>query len=71
MNSEQDPYLVLRNELLRFMTEDSETRDMRRKDYNQAIFDAETGYPIWTRTSLNMVLDKFDKAVRSIRELMD
>lgn len=70
MSAEKDPYLVLRDEFLRFMTEDSETRDMRRKDYNQAIFNAEDGVAVWTRTNLNMVLDKFDKAVRSIRNGM-
>jgi hypothetical protein len=57
----------LREEFLRLLTVDSESRDRRRKGYNQAIFDAERGYAIWNGTSLDMVMDKFDQAVRNLK----
>lgn len=57
---------ALRTEFLRLMTVDSETRDARRRDFNQAIFDPDQGWAIWSRTDLNMVMDKFDKAVRNL-----
>lgn len=60
-------YEELRAEFVRMLTVDSETRDMRRKEHNQAIFDAERGYALWTGTDLGMVLDKFDKAVRNLK----
>jgi len=52
----------LRAEFVRLLTVDSGT-DRRRKDYNQAIFDADEGFAIFTGTDLQMVMDKFDKAV--------
>jgi hypothetical protein len=58
---------ALRREFLRLLTTDSETKDRRRRDYNQAIFNAEKGWAIWTSTDLDMVMDKFDAAVRSVR----
>lgn len=57
----------LREEFLRLLTVDSENQDRRRKGYNQAIFDAEHGYAIWNGTDLNMVMDKFDQAVRNLK----
>ncbi len=54
----------LRAEFLRLLTTDSETRDGRRRDFNQAIFNAEKGWTIWTSTDLDMVMEKFDKAAR-------
>lgn len=56
----------LREEFLRLLTVDSETKDARRKEFNQAIFDAERGYAIWTGTDLGMVMEKFDKAVKNL-----
>lgn len=48
------------------LTQDSPKSDRRSKNYNQAIFDANEGWPVFTRTVLWMVMDKFDKAERSI-----
>lgn len=58
----------LREEFLRLLTEDSETNDRRRKEYNQAIFDTmeNGGCTVWTSTTLDMVMDKFDQAVKGI-----
>lgn len=56
-------YDRLRAEFVRLLTVDGPTTDRRRKDYNQAIFDPERGYAIWTSTDLAMVLAKFDRAV--------
>jgi hypothetical protein len=58
----------LRAEFLRLLTVDSETKDARRREFNQAIFDAEQGHPIWVPTDgyLFMVMDKFDRAVKNI-----
>lgn len=55
----------LREEFLRLLTVDSEHHDRRRKDFNLAIFDPERGYAIWVPVDLNMVMSKFDKAVRN------
>lgn len=56
----------LRAEFLRLLTTDSETKDRRRRDFNQAIFNAEGGWAVWTDTDLDMVMDKFDAAVRNV-----
>lgn len=58
----------LRAEFLRLLTTDSKTKDRRRKDYNQAIFDRIEGWPIWSSTDLDMVMEKFDKAARLIEK---
>ena len=58
----------LRAEFLRLLTHDSETRDRRRREYNDAIFDAKEGWAIWDRTDLSMVMEKFDKAARLAAE---
>ena len=74
------PTEALRAEFVRLLTEDSETRDRRRKEYNQAIFmpDASgspdyatrgvfySGKAVWSETTLDMVLYKFDKAVKNL-----
>lgn len=56
----------LREEFLKLLTIDSDHHDRRRKDFNQAIFDGERGYAIWNGTDLDMVMEKFDKAVRNL-----
>lgn len=56
----------LREEFLRLLTEDSETNDRRRREYNQAIFDAERGFACFNGTDLGMVMDKFDRAVKNV-----
>ncbi len=49
---------------LKYLTVDSDTRDRRRKDYNQAIFDDEKGYAVFSGTDLDMVMEKFDMALK-------
>jgi hypothetical protein len=64
-----DPKAVraeLREEFLRWLTVDSETTDRRRREYNQAIFDADKGFACFNGTDLGMVMDKFDKAVKNL-----
>ncbi len=56
---------TLRAEFLRLLTEDSATHDRRRREYNQALFDKDRGWAIWSSTDLDMVMDKFDRAVRN------
>lgn len=58
-----------RREFLRLLTEDSKTDDARRKEFNQAIFapEAEGGWECFTSTSLDMVMEKFDKAAKNLR----
>jgi hypothetical protein len=56
---------ALRDEFVRLLTTDSPHRDRRRRDFNQAIFNAEGGWAIWSSTDLGMVMEKFDRAVRN------
>ena len=49
---------------LGYLTVDSDTRDRRRKDYNQAIFDDEKGFAVFNGTDLDMVMEKFDMALK-------
>lgn len=53
----------LRAAFLRALTIDSPHGDHRRKDYNQALFDPDKGFAVWSHTTLDMVMDKFDQAV--------
>ena len=57
-------YARLREEFVRLLTVDSETKDRRRREFNQAVFNAEQGWAIWSSTDLDMVMQKFDRAVR-------
>lgn len=66
MVANPDPYSALRAEFTRLLTEDSVTRDRRRREYNQAIFDPVSGEAVWSSTDLSMVLDQFDRAVRNL-----
>ena len=56
----------LRDEFLRLLTQDSETKDRRRREYNDAIFDADKGWAVYHGTDLDMVMDKFDRAIRNV-----
>lgn len=58
---------ALRDEFLHVLTVDSETNDRRRKDFNQALFDPNEGWAVWSSTSLDMVLAAFDKAVSRVQ----
>ena len=55
---------------LKYLTEDSKTQDARKKDFNQAIFmpndgGFHAGGQVFNGTDLDMVMEKFDKAVKS------
>jgi len=59
----------LRKLFLKYLTVDSNLQDARRKEFNQAIFIAPSdkvlsGHQVFCNTDLDMVLEKFDKAVR-------
>jgi len=60
---------ALRKLFLKYLTESSETQDMRRKEFNQAIFDAEKGFACYTNTDLDMVMEKFDRAIKEFQKL--
>jgi hypothetical protein len=56
----------LRKFFIKYLTVDSETQDMRRKDFNQAIFDKDEGWACFEATDLSMVLNAFDMAVKEL-----
>jgi N-methylhydantoinase B/oxoprolinase/acetone carboxylase alpha subunit len=56
---------ALRAEFVRLLTADSPHHDARRRDFNQAVFMAD-GNAAWTATTLEMVMGKFDKAVKNL-----
>ena len=56
----------LRDLFLKYLTVDSKIKDARRKDFNQAIFDAKEGWACFTDTDLHMVMEKFDKALKEM-----
>ena len=56
-------YEELRKAFIKRLTVDSPRHDARRKDFNQAIFDADEGFACFNGTDLDMVLEKFDAAV--------
>jgi len=61
----------LRDLFVKYLTQDSETQDARRKDFNQAIFiDPKDkmfgGHQVFNGTGLDMVMEKFDKAVKEL-----
>lgn len=51
---------------LRLLTVDGDTTDQRRKGYNQALFNADDGEPVWSSIDLVMVLDKYDRASKEV-----
>lgn len=62
----------IRSEFVRLLTEDSKYQDHRKKDYNQAIFINEgslKGSPIFCVTTLSMVMDKFDRAIKNLEAI--
>jgi len=63
----------LRRLFIKYLTQDSETNDARRKEFNQAIFiDPEDnpfgGHQVFSNTDLDMVMEKFDKAVKEMEK---
>ena len=57
----------LRELFLKRLTENSETHDMRRKEFNQAIFDRNDGCAVYAGTDLWMVMDAFDNAAKDLK----
>lgn len=57
---------TLRAAFIRRLTVDSETHDRRRRDFNQALFDADEGFACFNDIDLDMILQKFDAAVLDI-----
>lgn len=60
----------LREAFLFYLTQDSATKDARRKEFNQAIFMTDKmfyGCQVFNGTSLDMVLEKFDKAIKEMK----
>jgi hypothetical protein len=58
----------LRELFLKYLTVDSETKDRRRKEFNQGIFDEEEGWAVFCGTNLEMVMEKFDRAVKEVEK---
>ena len=63
----------LRQLFLKYLTIDSETKDARRKEFNQAIFIDPTdkmfgGHQVFNGTDLDMVMEKFDRAVKEKKD---
>ena len=56
----------LRRLFLKYLTEDSPSRDRRRKGFNQAIFDKDEGWQVFNGTNLDMVMEKFDMAIKEL-----
>ena len=61
---------LLKELFLNYLTRDSDTKDSRRKDYNQAIFNKEEGWQVFCGTDLDMVMEKFDKATEDFKKRM-
>ena len=59
-------YEELKKAFIKRLTVDSDHHDRRRKDFNQAIFDADEGFACFCGTNFDMVLEKFDAAVRDL-----
>ena len=58
---------IFKNLFLERLTKDSETQDSRKKEFNQAIFDKDRGYACFGETDLDMIIDKFDLAVKDYK----
>lgn len=69
--SNVENYERLRKRFIKRMTEDSNTQDRRRKDFNQAIFgfneDGST-YQCFCETDMGMVLQCFDDAIDDLKK---
>jgi hypothetical protein len=57
----------LRELFLKRLTIDSDNTDRRKKDFNQAIFDAEEGFACFCNTDLDMIMEKFDLAIKDLK----
>jgi len=58
----------LRALFLKYLTVGGGTTDARRREFNQAIFDAKEGWAVFNGTDLDMVMEKFDKAIQGLEE---
>ena len=67
-----DIFKQFRELFVKRMSEDSATADRRRKDYNQAIFFWSSEYEeyrqVFQDTTMEMVLECFDKAVKDYQK---
>ena len=57
----------LRQLFMKYLTEDSKTGDARRKEFNQAIFNKGEGWQVFQGTNLDMVMEKFDRAIKELK----
>jgi len=57
----------LRQLFMKYLTEDSKTGDARRKEFNQAIFNKGEGWQVFHGTNLDMVMEKFDRAIKELK----
>jgi len=74
MSADLEQIAALRAEFIRLLTTDSPHHDRRKRDFNQAVFinhpgRAWHGKPAWNETTLDMITDKFDKAVRNLERV--
>lgn len=71
INRDKRTFQKFKELFVKRMTEDSETNDRRRKDYNQALFfydEHRKEYTqVWNEITLYMVLRCFDDAVKDYR----
>ena len=58
---------IFKSLFLARLTTDSETQDSRKKEFNQAIFDKDRGYACFGETDLDMIIDKFDLAIKDYK----
>ena len=58
----------IKRSFIKYLTVDSETQDARRKEFNQAIFNAKEGWAVFCGTDLAMVMEKLDKALSDNKE---
>ena len=66
----------LRELFIKYLTVDSDTKDARRKEFNQAIFIEPSdklygGHQVFNGTDFDLVMGKFDKAVKEYKERLD
>lgn len=67
LKSRQATLREVKPQILKYLTEDSETKDARRKDFNQAIFDSKEGWQIFCNTTLDMVMTAVHKAIAALK----
>jgi hypothetical protein len=61
--------LTLKNLFVQRLIIDSPHKDRRKRSFNQAIFDAESGRACFCNTDLDMVMMAFDNAMRDYTKI--